>query len=312
MLDRVPLYPGRVKLIPVAGQENTYDMTRADQATQQGTPLNKATFLKDDTAALFGLGAEAVPNDAFGLLAYFKNNFSNEYFWVKETHEYSASFDSSEIRLLNTSIGSEITYYENYEATKDGILLTNPISITLSDSNYTQLSGKYVYKNTNGDPGVVDNINRSGNRIGYTGRLMDLQDTLSNVEYVNSSDKNAYPPEIDDGFVYNGPKILGSFAAVETGSYVGTGGAGSSQKTSVTFSISPKVLFVSATTNGGSNALGTAIFVGGAYAGMYILSQSQDLVLSIDGNTWSWYDPGSNAAYQCNQVNTAYNYVAIG
>lgn len=69
MLDRVPLYPGRVKLTPVAGQENTYDMTRADQATQQGTPLNKATFLKDDTAALFGLQNTAVPDDVFAILS---------------------------------------------------------------------------------------------------------------------------------------------------------------------------------------------------------------------------------------------------
>ena len=30
MKDRVSLYPGRVMLTPVAGQENVYDMVRAD------------------------------------------------------------------------------------------------------------------------------------------------------------------------------------------------------------------------------------------------------------------------------------------
>lgn len=65
MQDRVPLYPGRVTLTPVAGQENTFDMVRADQPTQEGTPLNKATLLKDGTAALLGLGTDAVPDDAF-------------------------------------------------------------------------------------------------------------------------------------------------------------------------------------------------------------------------------------------------------
>lgn len=55
MKDRVPTYPGRVKLTPVEGQENTYDMTRADQPTQAGTPLNKATLLKDETAEKLGL-----------------------------------------------------------------------------------------------------------------------------------------------------------------------------------------------------------------------------------------------------------------
>lgn len=64
MQDRVSLYPGRVKLEPVAGQANLYDLTRADQPTQEGTPLNKASLLKDSTAALFALGADALPDDA--------------------------------------------------------------------------------------------------------------------------------------------------------------------------------------------------------------------------------------------------------
>lgn len=59
MQDRVSLYPGRVKLEPVAGQANTYDLTRADQPTQEGTPLNKANLLSDLTAAKFG-NAETV------------------------------------------------------------------------------------------------------------------------------------------------------------------------------------------------------------------------------------------------------------
>lgn len=69
MQDRVSLYPGRVKLEPVAGQANTYDLTRADQPTQEGTPLNKATLLKDDTAEKYGLGDNALVDDAFKFLA---------------------------------------------------------------------------------------------------------------------------------------------------------------------------------------------------------------------------------------------------
>ena len=65
MQDRVPLYPGRVKLSPVAGQNNTFDMVRADEPTQPGTPLNKETLLKDVTASILGLPNTAVPDDAF-------------------------------------------------------------------------------------------------------------------------------------------------------------------------------------------------------------------------------------------------------
>ena len=69
MQDRVPLYPGRVTLTPVSGQANTYDLTRADQPTQEGTPLNKASLLKDATAALFGKTNAAVPDDILSLLS---------------------------------------------------------------------------------------------------------------------------------------------------------------------------------------------------------------------------------------------------
>ena len=63
MKDRIPKYPGRVRLVPVAGQENVFDLVRADEPTQEGTPINKATLLTDEVAALFGLGDAALPND---------------------------------------------------------------------------------------------------------------------------------------------------------------------------------------------------------------------------------------------------------
>lgn len=69
MQDRVPLYPGRVTLTPVSGQANTFDLVRADQPTQEGTPLNKASLLKDTTAALFGKTNAAVPDDILSLLS---------------------------------------------------------------------------------------------------------------------------------------------------------------------------------------------------------------------------------------------------
>lgn len=40
--DRVPLHPGRVELIPVGGDK--YDMRRADEPVQEGTPLNRRTM----------------------------------------------------------------------------------------------------------------------------------------------------------------------------------------------------------------------------------------------------------------------------
>ena len=42
MQDRASKYPGRVKLTRVSG--DVYDMTRADEPTQEGTSLNKLLF----------------------------------------------------------------------------------------------------------------------------------------------------------------------------------------------------------------------------------------------------------------------------
>lgn len=63
MKDRVPKYPGRYKLTPVAGQEGVYDLVRADEPVEVGTALNKANLLSDATAAKYGLGINATLND---------------------------------------------------------------------------------------------------------------------------------------------------------------------------------------------------------------------------------------------------------
>ena len=44
VIDRIPTYPGRVKLIPVAGQANTFDLVRADEPLVTGTPINRVLF----------------------------------------------------------------------------------------------------------------------------------------------------------------------------------------------------------------------------------------------------------------------------
>lgn len=44
VLDRISAYPGRVKMTPVDGEENVYDMERADSPTTEGTVINKALF----------------------------------------------------------------------------------------------------------------------------------------------------------------------------------------------------------------------------------------------------------------------------
>lgn len=65
MKDRIPTYAGRVKLIPVPNQPNTYDAVRADEPVQEGTPLNKQTILSAEVEEEYGLGEDATPSDVF-------------------------------------------------------------------------------------------------------------------------------------------------------------------------------------------------------------------------------------------------------
>lgn len=70
MKDRIPGSPGRVKITPEGGASYYAVLERADNPLEEGTPLNKANLLSDQTAYKIGLSdAEATPNIAFDRLA---------------------------------------------------------------------------------------------------------------------------------------------------------------------------------------------------------------------------------------------------
>lgn len=95
MQDRVPLHPGRVKLTPVAGQENIYDLERQDGATVAGTPLNKASLLTDATCDKLRLEHDtATPDDALSALyqmadVYVTNITLSAAGWVGDSSPYT-------------------------------------------------------------------------------------------------------------------------------------------------------------------------------------------------------------------------------
>lgn len=66
MTDRNVQFPNRYQLTKVAGTDDIYDLTPAPGTiTEEGTSINKATLLQDATAALYGLGTDAVPDEVF-------------------------------------------------------------------------------------------------------------------------------------------------------------------------------------------------------------------------------------------------------
>lgn len=65
MKDRIPTLPGRVKFTKTDGTTEYVTMERADEPTEVGTPLNKATLFDSTQATRYGV---ETPNAAFGKL----------------------------------------------------------------------------------------------------------------------------------------------------------------------------------------------------------------------------------------------------
>lgn len=331
MQDRIPVNPGRVMISPENGAAYYATMTRADNATQEGTPLNKNSLLRDATAALFGLGADAVPDDVFGVLSRFQNGLGNEYVWAKtKVTEYVAEerFDytsSSVMLFVASNLPCTIEYSDAVEIKNGEVVLAEPIStITISSAygtDYEQLNaliGRYfvsqngwstglgygVKKLTSGTPFVFSsNEFRIDNAVGAH---CSAASSAASFGYVNSPDPNAYP--VDDGYTYTALGQLGNKVQIATGRYTGTGKAGSGNQNSLTFDFVPKLVIV--TTDSGMNGyafvFGTSRTLG--LGGYY----SQQCLVTWEGNKLTWYNTSSNADNQLNASGQVYKYFAIG
>ena len=148
MQDREPTYPGRVTLTPVFGLANTYDMERADRPLQQGTPLNKASLLKDATAALFGKTNAAVPDDILKLLS------------KSTTMQTVGKYTKTTIGTL--AVGKTITLNVNGAAKEFVVVHQGKPSSLYDDScNGTWLLMKDIYENRVWQSGNINKYENS-------------------------------------------------------------------------------------------------------------------------------------------------------
>lgn len=67
MKDRVPTQPNRVKITRSDGSTEYVTWERADEPTQEGTALNKATLFSDAMGTRYGL-TDATPSQGFEML----------------------------------------------------------------------------------------------------------------------------------------------------------------------------------------------------------------------------------------------------
>lgn len=156
MKDRVSTYPGRVKLTPVAGQTNVYDLTRADEATVAGTPLNKATLLTDETAAMYGQTSNPVPDDIFAALGRYKMHWWQTQGASWQEKQGDVDYEGTNAYLAGGPDGnttSNTIYYSdeiNIDQLTGEVSLVSPTALTVSYNRIdiydvtTAISGKYV------------------------------------------------------------------------------------------------------------------------------------------------------------------------
>lgn len=137
MKDRVPKYPGRVKITRSDGTSEYVTIERADEPVSgnEGTPLNKATLLSDDTAAMLGFTSSEDPtvNEALQQLSKESKTFlhSDLHMYIMQTHPvlYASPYKDAwmfdmtsdhthEARSISLSGNAEsITVYDNYNVT---------------------------------------------------------------------------------------------------------------------------------------------------------------------------------------------------
>lgn len=350
MQDRIPLYPGRVKMTPVAGQANTYDMVRADDPTQPGTPLNKATFLKDATAALYGLGTDAVPDDVLAALGKYK-----QYWWRRRTPKTTGYIEKAATQgstfLVQYNV-TPVTYTYgdlSIDQSTGAVSISNAQTITLdiysSVSDFYVLVGKYftpdktvsqswgsvktltagtIYRIT--DSGYIKYYSDEDSTYVYSQHIDVITSIYSagdpgDWQYLQSSSRSAYPDSGTSGgyeYEYLGIPFDNAVDGMktDTGSYVGTGTYGAANPNTLTMKFEPKFVIFWQGSIGSSvvDVSSTNPFYW-IYNGdkMFPTSSTNNYncFVTLNGTTLTWYSPRNKYA-QYNDETKEYHYVAIG
>ena len=297
MQDRVPVNPGRVLIAPEDGSPAYYaTMTRADNPTQEGTPLNKASLLKDVTAVKFDLDGNAVPDDVFGVLSRLHGGLCNEHVWAKmeDREEDVIVKASSTTNVTFAANGSDTVFYTAAELVDGAIVLSGKRtgSYTTGVNCYVSKSGVYYY--------LVEYSAYSNPNVTYKARKLSVaKGTVSRVVgFVNSSNSEAYPPAVSDGFNYSYLGEIGQSMKGAHGSYVGTGTFGESSPNVLTFDFEPSVLVVRSVIESYTSKWMLAVRWQNQISLFNATTNTVGAICAMvwDGRTVSWFSIGGNSA----------------
>lgn len=301
--------------------------------SQLPTFLNKENLLKDPTASMFSLGADAVPDDVLKFLGKYNQHWWHRTFLEGKFVEsgtytgYFMGYQTTNVVQYSSEIGVD---------SSGNVVLKNPVSasIACNDGGTTviknNLLGKYVtgLRKSNASTAVLSGVYYvpsnaviETNSKDYWGQyttvyLVEYKDVSSGFDAVRSSDRNAYPDNgIVDGveYAYLGIPFENAVTApkIATGSYTGTGKYGSNNKNSLTFDFEPQLVILANVSSYNGIPM-HAIFQRNQSSYIYYTGGP----VSWSGKTMSWYTTETNASnganYQLNTSGKTYNYIAIG
>ena len=336
MIDRNVEFPNRFRMTKVEGTDDIYDLIPAPgEVIAPGDTFSKANMLPDSIPAALGLkmGNPQV-KDALNVLA----NIGNVHVWqrVKTYAEpvpevpagYTLGAVEENVSITNTTSSTDtIVMYSATSLTvsNDGTISTSGFGSASGKvtSVIDQMYGKFIYFRAQDSDFDSDNIifipSDAMRSWGDNGEVVvsKLQRVTgypytpaipagTHVDYLTSTDPNAYTEGTVDRTTITYLGQLGEPGArIEVGSYVGTGTYGTLNRCSLTFSSTPKIVFIKA-----SNDARTMMLFYGHTRGDSTESTSNKPFTTWDGNTVTWYADVS-AYLQFNSSGETYNYLAF-
>lgn len=338
MHDRQPKYPGRIKLRDIeTGEEKIYDMTMADEPTVEGDAPVTKNLLKQQTAALFGLGSDAVPDDMFNLLARCGDLYvwkrtangetdypvsPNEDAYEEENNEQQPTYTLGPVKsgsFFFTSgswndpiyIGSTPSVSDEGAVSLESIEYGNPQYNYTGNSGATKLQSEVAGKFFSLAVSYFDEFE--------TGKVYfvpsDAQITWDGVgtshTVLSKYQEVIGHPYVPATLIIESFGKLGAFgdkARIVTGSYVGTGKYGSSNQNTLNFDGQPCIVYICSGNYVSDYSNGLAVY-GCGYMQRGLVQYDYPNTVTWDETSMKWYN--STAARQFNTSGTTYFYAAL-
>lgn len=167
IVDRVPTHVGRIKLTPVAGQTDVFDMVRADEPTVEGTPLDKATFdsiiqsrltgrfyepiaIRTQDSSYIGLTVSPLPTSGWIYSTENRNKASNGTYTVEVDSDHNTSSQRAADAFTSTgwrNVGGTEAWLQIYHAQP---LKVKKIVFEIEATSPNNLSEIKILGSTNG------------------------------------------------------------------------------------------------------------------------------------------------------------------